>query len=154
MYSHVCISPVCKENRESRATCFTCHLSSVWDPKGWNGMGKWSDLALMYGSYRACAVGIDGGGLVVMGGGGVLNNGCTEPIDDVKVLDGKDKLKGSYLPKLCWGMSGVVHDGVVYVMGGTFMGRSVWSTNISDLRKEFLWVGAAVVLVYFGCTSV
>ena len=115
----------------------------VWDPKGWNGMGKWSDLASFRDcSCRACAVGIDGGGLVVMGGAEV-EYGEKQPSQCVNVFDGKNTFciqEGPSLPKPCWGMSGVVHDGVIYVMGGTFMGTSVWSANISDLMKPVSFV--------------
>ena len=123
-------------------TCSPAAL--VWDPKGWNGMGKWSDLAWFeYGSCRACAVGINGGGLVVMGGGEKEIYEEKQPLTRVIVFDGKDRLsyqEGPSLPKPCWGMSGVVHYGVIYVMGGTFMGTSVWSANISDLVKPVSFI--------------
>ena len=108
----------------------------VWDPKDWNGMGKWSHLTYVSGCLRACAVGIDGGGLVVMGGGVI--GYYKKPLDRVEVFDGQeaDMHRGPSLPKPRWGMSGAVHDGVIYLMGGTLMGRSVWSANISDLVKH------------------
>ena len=121
---------------------------SVWDPKGWTSMGEWSKLTYMSRSFcRACAVGTDGGGLVVMGGrDDSLYHGeidyRKEPLDAVQVFGGveTDMQIGPSLPKPCWGMSGVVHDGVIYVMGGTFMGRSVWSANISDLVKPVSFI--------------
>ena len=140
---------------------FYCVIEvSVWDPKGWTSMGEWSCLTYMSRSCcRACAVGTDGGSLVVMGGrDDSLYHGeidyRKEPLDAVQEFDGEEETHmqiGPILQMSCRGMSGVVHDGVIYVMGGTFMGRSVWSANISDLMKPVSFM-LGVLLTWVACS--
>ena len=90
----------------------------------WRG-GRWISMpTLLKRCLDSCALGINGGGLVVMGG----ISGT-----DVQVFDGKTWHFGPPLPEGCWSLSAVVYGDQVFVMGGGGMKRAVWSANITDL---------------------
>ena len=97
----------------------------------WRG-GRWSLMSdMLVGCALSFVVSVGGGGLVVMGGGG---DGY-EDLADVQVFDGKTQTWhfGPSLPKPCWNMSAVVHEDLVFVMGGWGMATAVWCANINDL---------------------
>ena len=92
--------------------------------------GRWSLMSdMLVGCRRSCVVG--GGGLVVMGGQGDWGR----YLADVQVFDGKTQTWhfGPSLPKPCVAMSSVVHEDLVFMMGGDGMARAVWCANINDL---------------------
>ena len=97
----------------------------------WRG-GRWSLMSDMFvGCWRSCVVSVGGGGLVVMGGQG----DGPKYLADVQVFDGKTQTWhfGPSLPKPCSRMSAVVHEDLVFVMGGYGMAAAVWCANINDL---------------------
>ena len=97
----------------------------------WRG-GRWSLMSdMLVGCRRSCVVSVGGGGLVVMGG---LSDGY-KYLAAVQVFDGKTQTWhfGPSLPKRCAAMSAVVHEDLVFVMGGARMGTAVWCANINDL---------------------
>ena len=96
----------------------------------WRG-GRWSLMSNMFVGCRwSCVVSVGGGGLVVMGGLGDGGN-----LAAVQVLDGKTQTWhfGPSLPKPCWTMSAVVHEDLVFVVGGDGMATTVWCADINDL---------------------
>ena len=96
----------------------------------WRG-GRWSLMSdMLVGCAGSCVVSVGGGGLVVMGGRG---DGGT--LADVQVYDGTTQTWhfGPSLPKRCRGMSAVVHEDLVFMMGGLDMATAVWCANINDL---------------------
>ena len=100
----------------------------------WRG-GRWSLMSDMFiGCIKSCVISVGGGGLVVMGG-------CDDGrrlLNSVQVFDGATKTwhLGPLLPKPCEAMSAVVHEDLVYVMGGLGMARAVWCANINDLVRN------------------
>ena len=98
----------------------------VWRGRRWSLM---SDM--LVGCMRSCVVSVDGGGLVVMGG---CDDGQRH-LDDVQVFSGKTQTWhfGPSLPKPCADISAVVHEDLVFVMGGDGMATAVWCANINDL---------------------
>ena len=105
----------------------------VWSKQvmEWRG-GRWSLMSdMLVGCRWSCVVSVGGGGLVVMGGEG----DGPKALADVQVFDGKTQTWhfGPSLPERCWGMSAVVHEDLVFVMGGYDMDRAVWCANINDL---------------------
>ena len=86
---------------------------------------------MLVGCGESCVVSAGGGGLVLMGGEG---DGF-KALADVHVLDGKTQTWhfGPSLPKPCKAMSAVVHEDLVFVMGGRGMATAVWCANINDL---------------------
>ena len=98
----------------------------VWRGVRWSLM---SDMMLVE-CWGSCVVNLGGGSLVVMGGRG---DGCL--LAAVQVLDRKTQTWhfGPSLPKSCWDMSAVVHEDLVFVMGGYGMATAVWCANINDL---------------------
>ena len=97
----------------------------------WGG-GKWSLMSdMLVGCRRSCVVSVGGGGLVVMGGRGDGSN----LFATVQVFDGKTQTwhYGPSLPKPCRDMSTVVHEDLVFLMGGWGMATAVWCANINDL---------------------
>ena len=96
----------------------------------WRG-GRWSLMSdMLVGCRRSCVVSVGGGGLVVMGG---IGDGVF--LADVQVFDGKTQTWhfGPSLPKPCVAMSAVVHEDLVFMMGGGGMARAVWCASINDL---------------------
>ena len=94
----------------------------------WRG-GRWTSMTkMLVGCSSSCVVSVSGGVLLVMGGGG--DGG---PLNDIQIFDGRTWHMGPPLPRPCWAMSAVVHGDLVFVMGGGYMERAVWSANITDL---------------------
>ena len=94
--------------------------------------GRWSAMSdMLVGCERSCVVSVSGGGMVVMGGRG--DGGRS--LNDVQVFDGGTQTwhRGPSLPEPCCFMSAVVHEDLVFVMGGAFMDRAVWCADIRDL---------------------
>ena len=97
----------------------------------WRG-GKWSLMSdMLVGCRRSCVVSVGGGGLVVMGG----RVDGSHLLADVQVFDGKTQTWhfGPSLPEPCRDMSAVVHEDLVFLMGGWGMATAVWCANINDL---------------------
>ena len=97
----------------------------------WRG-GRWSLMSdMLVGCTLSCVVSVGGGGLVVMGGWG----GGGNRLADVQVYNGKTQTWhfGPSLPEPCGAMSAVVHEDLVFVMGGWGMDTAVWCANINDL---------------------
>eukprot|EP00731_Ephydatia_muelleri_P003979 Em0002g155a len=71
--------------------------------------------------------------MVVMGGYG----DGSRSLNDVQVFDGGTQTwhRGPSLPKPCCFMSAVVHEDLVFVMGGYGMDRAVWCADIRDLQS-------------------
>ena len=86
---------------------------------------------MLVGCERPCVVSVGDGGLMVMGGRG---DGDSR-LADVQVFDRKTQTWhfGPSLPKPCWDISAVVHEDLVFVMGGEGMDRAVWCAKINDL---------------------
>ena len=100
----------------------------------WRG-GRWSLMSdMLVGCVRSCVVSVGGGGLVVMGGRG---DGLRY-LAAVQVFDGRTQTWhfGPSLPEPCYDMSAVVHEDLVFVMGGEGMARAVWCANINDLVRH------------------
>ena len=99
----------------------------------WRG-GRWFLMSdMLVGCMLSCVVSVGGGGLVVMGGWG---GDGPKYLADVQVFDGKTQTWhfGPSLPKGCEAMSAVVHEDLVFVMGGgVYMATAVWCANINDL---------------------
>ena len=96
----------------------------------WRG-GRWSLMSnMLVGCRWSCVVSVGGGGLVVMGGVGVGGLLAAVQVFDVKTQTWHF---GPSLPKPCWGMSAVVHEDLVFVMGGVGMDRAAWCAKINDL---------------------
>ena len=94
--------------------------------------GRWSLMSdMLVGCVGSCVVSVGGGGLVVMGG---LDDGH-RGLAAVQVYDGKTQTWhfGPSLPKPCWTISSVIHEDLVFVMGGPGMAGAVWCANINDL---------------------
>ena len=95
--------------------------------------GRWSLMSnMLVGCERSCVVSVGGGGLVVMGGRG--DGPCD--LAAVQVFDGKTQTWhfGPSLPKPCRAMSAVIHEDLVFLMGGSGgMATAVWCANIYDL---------------------
>ena len=94
--------------------------------------GGWSLMPdMLIGCEWSCVVSVGGGGLVVMGG----QDDGGRVLTDVQVYDGKTQTWhfGPSLPKRCYNMSAVVHEDLVFVMGGKGMATAVWCANINDL---------------------
>ena len=89
---------------------------------------------ILVACWRSCVVSVGGGGLVGMGGRGV---GWADGrgLATVQVFDGKTQSWhfGPLLPEQCWDMSAVVHEDLVFVMGGVGMATAVWCAKINDL---------------------
>ena len=86
---------------------------------------------MLVGCERSCVVSVGGGGLVVMG----EDDGGPSHLATVQVFDGKSQTWhfGPSLPEPCVGMSAMVHEELVFVMGGRGMATAVWCANINDL---------------------
>ena len=91
--------------------------------------GRWTSMTeMLVGCRRSCVVSVSGGVLLVMGG---LGDG--RRLNDVQIFDGRTWHMGPPLPRPCYDMSAVVHGDLVFVVGGGYMERAVWSANITDL---------------------
>lgn len=94
--------------------------------------GKWNSMSdMLLGCSVSCVVGDGVGGLVVMGG----QSDGYRLLSNVQVFDGETQTWriGPALPQPCFGMSAVVHKGLVFLMGGFGMDRAVWCANLNDL---------------------
>ena len=127
---------------EVAGTLAVCGGRLVW-VGGWKGGvcskevkelrgGRWSAMPdMLVGCCESCVVSVSGGGMVVMGGEG---DGGWD-LNDVQVFDGGTQTwhRGPSLPEPCSRMSAVVHEDLVFVMGGGGMDRAVWCADIRDL---------------------
>lgn len=98
----------------------------VWKGREWTFM---SDMLIGCSQSNVVSAGEDG--LVVLGG----RDDDLRRLSAVQILDGKTQTWqiGQPLPQPCYGISAVVHQGLIFMMGGVGMDRAVWCANVSDL---------------------
>ena len=91
----------------------------------------------------SCVVNVGGSGLVVMGG---IGDGAN--LADIQVFNGKTQTWhfGPSLPKRCAAMSAVVHEDLVFEMGGAGMATAVWCANINDLVSPLCSISVPLIV--------